>query len=133
MSDSSIVQTKSRVLVVDDSLLIRLYCQSVLEKAGFHVDQAINGIEAMEKVLVETFDLVIVDVNMPGMDGISFLRALRATDTNASTLPALMMSTEAAPQDMEDARAAGANFYLIKPVSEADLVHHVAILSGAVL
>lgn len=133
MSDPSTVQTKSRVLVVDDSSLVRLYCQSVLEKAGFQVDQAINGIEAMEKVLVEPFDLLIVDVNMPGMDGISFLRALRANDTPAATLPALVMSTEAAPQDIEDARAAGANFYLVKPVSEADLVRHVAILSGAVL
>ena len=53
---------KARVLVVDDSSLVRLYYRSALEKAGFAVEQAINGIEAMEKVLSEPFDLVIVDV-----------------------------------------------------------------------
>ena len=65
---------KARVLVVDDSSLVRLYYRSALEKAGFEVEQAINGIEAMEKVLSQPFDLVIVDVNMPRMDGFTFLR-----------------------------------------------------------
>ena len=65
-----------RILVVDDSSLVRLYCRDILEEAGFEVEQAINGIEAMEKVLARTFDLVIVDVNMPRMDGFSFVRAL---------------------------------------------------------
>lgn len=135
MSDPPVEKTtvRARVLVVDDSALVRLYCQSVLEPAGFQIDQAINGIEAMEKVLVEPFDLVIVDVNMPAMDGISFLRTLRSTASEASSLPVLVISTEAAPQDLEDARAVGANFYLVKPVSESDLIRHVAVLSGAVL
>ena len=63
---------RGRILVVDDSSLVRLYCRECLERAGFEVDQAINGLEAMEKILAQTFDLVIVDVNMPRMDGISF-------------------------------------------------------------
>ena len=108
-----------------------MYCRDVLEKAGFEVDQAINGIEAMEKVLEQTFDLVIVDVNMPRMDGFSFIRALRGSAVPAlASLPALVITTEAGQQDREDARAAGANFYLVKPVSEADLVRHVAVLTG---
>ena len=65
-----------RVLVVDDGTLIRLYYRETLEAAGFEVAEAINGIEALEKVLSERFDLVIVDINMPKMDGVSFLRAL---------------------------------------------------------
>ncbi len=68
-----------RILMVDDSSLVRLYYRSALEKAGFIVEQAINGMEAMEKALAHDFDLVIVDVNMPKMDGLSFLRVLRAT------------------------------------------------------
>ena len=71
--------SRKRILVVDDSSLVRLYYRDTLEKAGFEVEQAINGIEAMEKVLVQPFDLVIVDVNMPRMDGFSFLRALRSS------------------------------------------------------
>ena len=74
---------------------------------------------------------MIVDVNMPKMDGLSFLRVLRATNANVASLQALMISTEADQQDRDDARAAGANFYLVKPLSEPDLLRHVAVLTGA--
>jgi two-component system, chemotaxis family, chemotaxis protein CheY len=121
---------KVRVLVVDDSSLVRLYYRSALEKAGFEVEQAINGIEAIERALSQPFDLVIVDVNMPRMDGFSFVRALRRGAANVATLPALMISTEAETQDIAAARAAGANFYLVKPVAEAELVRHVCVLTG---
>jgi len=130
-SKKAVAGAKARVLVVDDSSLIRLYCRDVLEKAGFEVEQAINGIEAMEKVLEQAFDLVIVDVNMPRMDGFSFIRALRGSAPEVSTLPALVVTTESGPQDREEARMAGANFYLVKPLSESDLVRHVAVLTGA--
>jgi two-component system, chemotaxis family, chemotaxis protein CheY len=120
-----------RILVVDDSSLVRLYYRDTLEKAGFQVEQAINGIEAMEKVLAQPFDLVIVDVNMPRVDGFSFLRTLRRSAPDIATLPALVITTEAGEQDVDTARAAGANFYLVKPVSQPDLVRHAAVLSGA--
>lgn len=122
---------RGRVLVVDDSSLVRLYYRSALEKAGFAVEQAINGIEAMEKVLSEPFDLVIVDVNMPRMDGFTFLRSLRSGAPGTATLPILMISTESGTQDVAEARAAGANFYLVKPVAETELVRHVCALTGA--
>jgi len=119
-----------RVLVVDDSSLVRLYYRDVLEKSGFDVDQAMNGVEAMERVLAQPFDLLVVDVNMPKMDGFSFLRELRRSKSEAAALPALIITTEAGREDAEEARAVGANFYLVKPVSEADLRDHVAVLTG---
>src|SRR5262249_49720675 len=122
--------TRKRILVVDDSSLVRLYCQNTLTAAGFDVDQAINGIEAMEKVVAEPFDLVIVDVNMPRMDGLSFIRALRVAAPEIGTIPALIMRTEDGQKDIEDSRVAGANFYLVKPVSDAVLLRHVAALTG---
>jgi two-component system chemotaxis response regulator CheY len=125
-----VASAKARVLIVDDSSLVRLYYRSALEKAGFEVEQAINGIEAMERTLSQPFDLVIVDVNMPRMDGFSFLRALRRSTADVATLPALMISTESEMQDIAAARAAGANFYLIKPVAEPELVRHVCVLTG---
>jgi two-component system chemotaxis response regulator CheY len=130
-SEKSVADTKTRILVVDDSSLIRLYCRDILEKAGFEVEQAINGIEAMEKVLEQTFDLVIVDVNMPRMDGFAFIRALRGSAAPIATLPALVVTTEAGSQDRDEARTVGANFYLVKPLSESDLLRHVAVLTGA--
>jgi two-component system, chemotaxis family, chemotaxis protein CheY len=122
--------SRMRILIVDDSSLIRHYYRDVLGKAGFEVDQAINGIEALEKVLGESYDLAIVDINMPRMDGISFIRALRRSPPDVATLPAMMVSTEADQRDIGDARAAGANFYLVKPVSGPDLLRHVAVLTG---
>src|SRR6187551_4072917 len=66
-----------RILVVDDANLIRRFYRDALERAGFEVDEALNGVEALEKVLSKTYDLAIVDVNMPQMDGLTFLKVLR--------------------------------------------------------
>jgi two-component system chemotaxis response regulator CheY len=121
---------RKRILIVDDSALVRLYYRDVLEKSGFEVEQALNGVEAMEKVLAQPFDLAIVDVNMPRMDGFSFLRALRSNAAEMAMLPVLVITTEAGQQDIGEARAAGANFYLVKPVSEIDLKRHAFALTG---
>jgi two-component system chemotaxis response regulator CheY len=119
-----------RILIVDDGSLIRLYYRETLEAAGFEIAEAINGIEALEKVLSERFDLAIVDINMPKMNGMSFLRALRGQQGEAAALPALVISSEAGERDAAAARAAGANFYLVKPVAPADLALHAAVLTG---
>jgi two-component system, chemotaxis family, chemotaxis protein CheY len=131
MSDVAPPPSPKRILVVDDSSLVRLYYRGALERSGFEVEQAINGVEALERALAQPFDLAIVDINMPRMDGISFVRSLRRSAPEIATVPAVVISTEAGPQDIAEARKAGANFYLVKPVSEADLVRHVAVLTGA--
>ena len=66
-------QAGKRILVVDDASLVRRYYRDALERAGFEVDEALNGLEALEKLLGEPVDLLIVDVNMPQMDGMTFL------------------------------------------------------------
>jgi two-component system, chemotaxis family, chemotaxis protein CheY len=129
-SDTVSARSRVRILVVDDSSLVRLYYRDILEKADFEVEQAINGIEAIEKVQAQAFNLVVVDVNMPKMDGFSFLRALRRSAPSVATLPALVITTESSQYDRDDARNAGANFYLVKPISEANLLRHAAILTG---
>jgi two-component system, chemotaxis family, chemotaxis protein CheY len=118
------------VLVVDDGTLVRLFYRKTLEAAGFTVEEAINGIEAMEKVLSRRFDLLVVDINMPKMDGFAFLRALRSQPAIGS-VPVLVTSTEAGGNDVAAARAAGANYYLVKPVAEDDLVLYASVLTGA--
>jgi two-component system, chemotaxis family, chemotaxis protein CheY len=124
---------KTRVLVVDDASLVRLYYRKILEAGGYDVEEALNGVEALEKVLVEPPDMLIVDVNMPQMDGITFIAALRRQPLPVSAIPALVTSTEAGAQDMAAARAAGANFYLVKPLSESVLIEHVGLLCGQLL
>lgn len=119
-----------RILVVDDANLVRVYYRSALEAAGYEVDEAMNGIEALERLLSAPFDLVVLDVNMPQMDGLTLLRTLRKRSGREAAVPVLVTSTEAKPQDMAAAHAAGANFYLVKPVSQASLVEHVQMLCG---
>lgn len=121
---------KTRVLVVDDAGLVRMYYRDALERAGYEVDEALNGLEALEKVLVAAPDLLIVDVNMPQMDGFSFLKVLRRQDLPMASTPALVITTEAGPQDRVAARDAGANFFLVKPVTPEDLVAYVGLMSG---
>ncbi|WP_425067496.1 response regulator [Reyranella sp.] len=127
MDDAS---SSRRILIVDDAGLVRRFHRDVLEKAGFSVVEALNGVEALEKILAEPFDLAVVDVNMPQMDGVTFLAALRALDGIEGSLPALVVSTEAAAHDREAARAAGANFYLVKPVRPDILIEHVTLMCG---
>ena len=123
--------SKLRILVIDDSALVRRYYREALERAGYEVDEALNGLEALEKLLTTAADLLIVDVNMPQMDGLSFLKILRRLGLPAGAIPAVVISTEAKPEDQEAARRAGANFYLVKPVSAEGLVDYAALLSGA--
>ena len=118
------------ILVVDDASLVRLYYRSILEPAGFHVTEALNGLEAMESVLSTPVDMLIVDVNMPHMDGFTFINALRQKELPVASTPALVTSTESAQTDFDAARAAGANFYLVKPIAPQMLVEFAAMFCG---
>lgn len=120
-----------RIMVIDDAGLVRLYYRDALVRAGYVVVEALNGLEALEKLLVEPADLLIVDVNMPRMDGFTFLQTLRRQEGQVAAIPAIMISTEARPQDFDAARAAGANYYLVKPVAPDVLIEHVTLISGA--
>lgn len=122
---------RKRVLIVDDAALVRAYYRQALERAGYDVDEALNGLEGLEKVLMQPFDLAIVDVNMPQMDGMTFIRTLRGKDLPTSAIATLVTSTEAKEQDVAAARVAGANYYLTKPISQEKLIEHVVLLCGA--
>jgi two-component system, chemotaxis family, chemotaxis protein CheY len=119
-------QAESRILVVDDAATVRMYHRSILEEAGYVVEEAVNGVEALEKALNQPFDLYLVDVNMPKLDGYGFLRELRRQEMPQA--PAVMISTEAASHDRARAYEAGANFYLVKPIRPLELLAHCRLL-----
>lgn len=121
----------ARILVVDDATTVRMYYRDVLEEAGFTVEEAVNGFEGLEKAVAESFDLILVDVNMPKMDGYTFLRQGR-TMPELQAVPAVMISTESAAQDRERAYAAGANLYLVKPVRPEVLTEVATVMAGVV-
>ena len=119
-----------RALIIDDAATVRMYHRNTLEEAGLEVEEAVNGIEALEKALQAPFDLYVVDINMPKLDGYGFLRELRSRDIPQA--PAIMVSTEAQANDQARAYAAGANIYLTKPVKPDQLLIHVRLLLGEV-
>jgi two-component system chemotaxis response regulator CheY len=121
---------RKTILVVDDAALVRLYYRSILEPAGFEVKEALNGLEALEAVLSTPVDMLIVDVNMPHMDGFTFVRSLRQKELPLASLPVLITSTERAKADFDAARMAGANFYLVKPIAPGTLLQFAAMFCG---
>ncbi len=122
-----------RILVIDDAATVRMYHRKILTDAGWHTDEALNGVEALEHVHAQdddaAFDLYVVDVNMPRMDGYSFVRELRKLDARHQA-PVVMVSTEAKHQDATAAFDAGANCYLVKPAQPLALVLNAALLLG---
>jgi two-component system, chemotaxis family, chemotaxis protein CheY len=127
--DRQAVKQRQQILVVDDSITMRLFYRSVLEAAGFHVDEAANGMEGYERILTHHFDLLIVDVNMPKMDGYTMIRAVRG-DAAVRRVPAVFVSTESNEKDAALAYEAGANLYLVKPVDPVELTDVARLMTG---
>lgn len=117
----------ARILVIDDSFIVRQYYREILGPAGYTVDEATNGYEALEMVYRQSYDVLIVDVNMPKMDGLSFLRELRASP-KLGQAPAIVISTEDEEGDLLSGYRAGCNLYFKKPVSPDDLLAYIEIL-----
>ena len=118
-----------RVLVIDDTLTVRLFCAQLLTREGFAVSEAINGLEALERALEQRFDLFVVDINMQKMDGYTFLAEARRRP-ELCAIPAVMLSTEQAGEDIARAYRAGTNFYLAKPIDPERFVATVKLMTG---
>ena len=92
-----------------------------LRDAGYEVVEARDGQEAFEIAKAHTVNLVLADVNMPKMDGIALIRALRALP-NYKFIPLLMLTTESAPEKKQEGKAAGATGWIVKPFHPDQLV-----------
>jgi len=109
------VQAKPRapILVIDDSLTTRMLEQSILESAGYEVDLAVSGEEGMDKARLRKYALFLVDVEMPGMDGFTFIERTRA-DPELRQVPAILVTSRASAEDLERGRAVGALAHIEK-------------------
>ncbi len=112
------------ILAVDDSSSMRQMVSFTLKSAGYEVEEAADGQEALDKARVQQFDLVITDVNMPIMDGITFIRHLRDEDSYKFT-PMLMLTTESASDKKAEGKAAGATGWIVKPFNPEQLLNIV--------
>jgi len=110
-----------RILAVDDSTSVRQMVNFTLGKAGYEVVEAVDGKDGLEKVSGEKFDLIITDLNMPNMDGIQMIAAVRKLPTCAFT-PILMLTTESQAEKKDAGRKAGATGWIVKPFNAEQLL-----------
>jgi two-component system chemotaxis response regulator CheY len=112
----------AKILVVDDSMMVRKQVGNALTQAGFTVVEATDGVDALQKLLAATDTaLIVCDVNMPRMSGIEFLESLRKDGGAAAGVPVVMLTTEGQPELVQKAKALGAKGWIIKPF-KADLL-----------
>ena len=108
-----------KILIIDDSLVMRNIHKNALKDHGFDNDtvlEAGNGFEALECLRANEVDLIIVDWNMPYLDGLSFVKQVRAEE-RWKRLPILMVTSEAARENVLEAVKAGVNNYVVKPIT----------------
>ncbi|MEZ5411968.1 MAG: response regulator [Acidimicrobiales bacterium] len=109
------------ILAVDDSVSMRQLVAFTLKEAGFDVIEAVDGEDALAKAQTRRADVVLTDVNMPKMDGISLIRNLRQLPAYKFT-PMLLLTTESAPEKKAEGKAAGATGWIVKPFNPEQLL-----------
>lgn len=114
-----------RTLIVEDSSAMRAFVRAALEEEGYEVIEAESGLEALRVLPRERFELVIVDVNMPDINGLELVSFMRRSDAHKA-VPLVIISTEASARDRERGLELGADAYLSKPFGPDELRETVA-------
>jgi two-component system chemotaxis sensor kinase CheA len=120
---------RTRILVIDDSLTTRMLEQNILESAGYEVDVALSAEEGLRTARRTRYALFLVDVEMPGMDGFTFVETIRS-DPVLHEIPAILVTSRAAAEDIGRGRAVGAQGYIVK--SEFDQARLLAMIKPLV-
>src|SRR5690606_6271934 len=114
-------QEEMKILLVEDNDINRLYAKSILHQWNCIVDIAENGLVAIEKIKYNPYDIVLMDVQMPVMDGYEATRAIRLMDSSVRHTPIVALTANATPADIQKCLASGMNDYLPKPFTPDDL------------
>jgi two-component system chemotaxis sensor kinase CheA len=121
---------RSPILVIDDSLTTRMLEQSILESAGYEVDLATSGEDALERARNRRYALFLVDVEMPGMDGFTFIERARE-DPILRDIPSVLVTSRAAPEDRQRGQQVGARAYIVKgEFDQSELLENIRLLVG---
>jgi two-component system chemotaxis sensor kinase CheA len=122
---------RAPILVIDDSLTTRMLEQSILESAGYEVHLAVSGEDALECARKCRYSLFLVDVEMPGMDGFTFIEHARA-DPVLRDIPAVLVTSRATPEDRQRGLKVGARSYIIKgEFDQSEFLEKIRLLAGA--
>ncbi len=120
---------EKKILSVDDSSSIRKMVAYTLKSQGYAVTSAADGQEALETLAKERFDGIVLDINMPRLDGFTLLKKIRA-ETHTASIPVIMLTTEGQERDKQEATALGADAYVVKPFKPSELVRVVQDIVG---
>ncbi|MGG6892540.1 response regulator [Rhizobium sp. BR 315] len=119
----------ANILTVDDSASIRLTTRIALTNAGYAVTEAVDGADGLSKMKTGNFDLIVTDLNMPTMDGLTMIRGLRQLPAYMGT-PVIFLTTESDGDLKQQAKAAGATGWLTKPFDPENLIKIVRKVLG---
>jgi two-component system, chemotaxis family, chemotaxis protein CheY len=119
--NSTTEKTMASILAVDDSASMRKMVTFTLKGAGYDVEEAVDGVDALTKAQSRKFDCVVTDVNMPNKDGITLIRDLRALP-DYKYIPMLMLTTESSDEKKQAGKAAGATGWIVKPFDPDQLL-----------
>lgn len=114
-----------KILVVDDEELVLIALEELLAPCGYEVATASNGRNALDKIAHEAFDLLVLDIIMPGMDGFELCRRIRAIEAYRA-VPIIMLTAKSSPDDKQQGIDAGASLFLPKPIAPQRLLDLVA-------
>jgi|TARA_R110000751_G_scaffold133525_5_gene235975 two-component system, chemotaxis family, chemotaxis protein CheY len=117
------------ILTVDDSASIRLTTRVALSNAGYTVTEAVDGKDGLAKLDAGQFDIIVTDLNMPNMDGLTMIRELRKLPAHTG-VPVIFLTTESDAEIKQQAKAAGATGWLTKPFDPESLVKIVRKVLG---
>jgi DNA-binding response OmpR family regulator len=121
---------KARILIVEDEPNIGESLSFILRKAGFEVDIVADGAEALDSVRRQSFAAVILDVMLPGLNGLEVLKDIRA-DRHLAGLPVMVLTARGQAADRRTAEAVGASVFITKPFSNSEVVDHIRRLTAA--
>jgi CheY-like chemotaxis protein len=113
-----------RILLVEDNVANQLVATAYLARAGHHIDTASCGIEAMDRFYAAAYDLVLMDVQMPAIDGLECARMIRTGKHNAG-VPIVALTANALKRDQKRCLDAGMNAYFSKPIAWDELLAHI--------
>jgi DNA-binding response OmpR family regulator len=118
-----------KVLIVEDEEKIRKVINILLKNDEVSIEEAESGTEALEKIKDGDYDLMILDLMLPGVDGMTILKNIRA-DSRTASMPVIVVSAKNLDQDILDGFQGGANYYITKPFEPKELIDSIELILG---
>jgi len=123
---SDIKNKKLKILVTEDEAINRMYISTILERNGWEIHEASDGEEALSCISNNTYDIVLMDISMPKMNGLDATMEIRKNETDGSHLPVIALTAHAFPSDRKKFLDAGMDDVVIKPLNEETLINVIS-------